>query len=432
MGLDVMCHTLIAMIGMYLFLRAIKATVLGSMIGAFAFGLSSFFFTRHGHPTFIASAAWIPFSFFAFETARRRIVTGTLLLAATMAMGFLAGHPRVFLTGAGALVVYAVCMTVEDSMKGGIRRALPNLAVVGVAGLLALLLIGAQGLPSYEYLQNSTGEHLEEMQITEPFTAHPLYLICAAFPYAFGNPIDGTSWPRAVLVDAHRSTPSMMTYCGVGSLLVALGSIVFLRTSRHIRILFILLVIAVGLGTSAHARALAGKILPFMGPSNINRVSAIPCFALAALAGKGLSLIYSGRRGLRRRSACIICIIVALMIAVYLLVSLRGEAVLSEAIGSLEEIQARLADTARSHRFAEWIAEGGKGWLDYEKRQVARGIAFGIACLGLVLIVALPRRAGRGAKAGAVLGFLLVLVADLTITAGRATRRSSGPTWFSA
>ena len=80
MGYDIALHWLLALIGMYLFLRAIAASTGGALLGASAYAFSSFFATRMGHPTFVATAAWIPFLFFAFELARRSEARGTLLL----------------------------------------------------------------------------------------------------------------------------------------------------------------------------------------------------------------------------------------------------------------------------------------------------------------------------------------------------------------
>ncbi|MFC1800192.1 hypothetical protein ACFL2Z_04705, partial [Candidatus Eisenbacteria bacterium] len=101
MGLDVALHFLIAMIGMYLFLRSIRVSVMGSLLGALTYPMSSFFYVRLGHPTFIATAAWIPWFFYAFELARRNQWKGTLLLTGTLAMGYLAGFPQVLMFGVG-------------------------------------------------------------------------------------------------------------------------------------------------------------------------------------------------------------------------------------------------------------------------------------------------------------------------------------------
>ncbi len=76
MGLDVALHFLIAMIGMYLFLRSIGVSTMGSLLGALTYPLSSFFYVRLGHPTFVATAAWIPWFFYAFEVARRNRMEG--------------------------------------------------------------------------------------------------------------------------------------------------------------------------------------------------------------------------------------------------------------------------------------------------------------------------------------------------------------------
>ena len=60
MAYNVAIHLVIAMLGMYLFLRSIRVNLWGSLLGGFAFGFSSFFYLRFGPPTIISAAAWIP------------------------------------------------------------------------------------------------------------------------------------------------------------------------------------------------------------------------------------------------------------------------------------------------------------------------------------------------------------------------------------
>ena len=150
MGVDMAIHMFIAMLGMYLFLRSIRVSALGSVLGALTYPFSSFFYVRLGHPTFIASASWVPWFFFAFEEARRHERRGTLLLTLFLVMGYLAGFPQVFLFGVGAVVAYGLYLSLDSQHGTRLKSTLKTAKILSVSGLLAVLLISIQLVPFVE------------------------------------------------------------------------------------------------------------------------------------------------------------------------------------------------------------------------------------------------------------------------------------------
>jgi len=194
MGYDVALHFFLAALGMFLFLGATHADLPGRMVGALAYGFSSFFFLRIGHPTFVAAAAWLPYLFFAYERSRNSVRSGVLLLAVFFCLGYLAGMPQVFLFGVSALVFYAAVNIVETLIQGRKEDARSKVGLIGLAAVIALLAVGVHLVPFMEYVRNSHGLGFSFEAMSRDHLWQPVFLLRSIVPDIFGNAVTGTSW----------------------------------------------------------------------------------------------------------------------------------------------------------------------------------------------------------------------------------------------
>jgi hypothetical protein len=396
MGYDVAIHFFLALVGMYLFLRIISTSTLGSMLGAFAYGFSSFFFTRMGHPTFVASAAWIPFFFYGFEKARAGGRGGTIWLAVFFALGYLAGFPQVLLFGVASLVVYGILVPPD---RPGWRHktfgthGLATARTIGTAGAIALLAVCVQLVPFWEYLRNSVGLGIPFDQMKTLYVSKPSMLLRSAFPGLFGNPAEGTSWLPLVQPGIHPYNLGLLVYCGAGTLLIAVGSLVFVGRSAQVRAFLVMLAATLLIGTSGIVLKVVYSAVPFFRYSQVDRISVVGCFALAALAGKGLSLAARSEDNHIRRlfGAVMIAGAAALAVAAAAF-TLGGGGLSAHFTGPASSLLAGLPQVG-AERVREWVSSGGAGLVDYEKSQLMRGLIFmSVSTLLAVIFLVAPRK----------------------------------------
>jgi hypothetical protein len=401
MGYDVAFHVLLAMVGMYLFLKTISCGVPESVLGAFAYGFSSFFFTRMGHPTFVASAAWIPLVFCCFELARSGGRRGTVLLAAALALGYLAGFPQVLVLGVLAVALYGLHLSLDCGRSGaGGRGWLARLGatarILGVAGGIAVLAVGVHLVPFWEYLRNSFGLGMPLDAMTEACLWKPVMLVRTVFPNFFGNPVEGTNWVTLVEHAVHPYNVGFLVYCGVGTLVLAAGGLALAPASARLRALFVVLAAATAIGTSGLALGLAYRAIPLLRYSQIDRISVVACFAMAALAAKSLALFRSSEeRGLRRRFLVAVAIAAGLVVVGSLVLLARTDRILTGLAGGDLAVAAQRLPALGTATLRQWAGGDPGAWLGYEKDQVALGLAFALACLALVAWIA---ALGRGRR----------------------------------
>jgi hypothetical protein len=408
---DVAIHLVIAMLGMYLFLRSISVNAWGSLLGGLAFGFSSFFYVRLGHPTFIAAAAWIPFFFYGFEKARMRGPEGVVMLTAFLAMGYLAGFPQVFLFGVGALIAYALYTSFDTGRSDRKRVILGAAKIILIAGLLSLLLVAFQLVPFVELLRNSVGLGVDIEKMSDVYLAPPVLLLRSFFPDLFGNPIEGTDWSGLTRDLTHTYNPEFAVYCGLGTLLAAVGAMVFIRSDRRVRFFTALLLLSVGLATSGMLIRVGYALVPLLEMSKISRIAVLSCFALCTLGGMGFSMI-SDRLGPRERKRCLTAVgvvaVVVLVVAAY--VALGTNSFLGRYLGKAEDLPdyfwKHTHRAMRSSRVQGWAEGDGREWIQYEKRQVGRGLVFLIPALGLFVLLAHPKKTPNALRTVFVVGFI--------------------------
>ncbi|MGD8627632.1 MAG: hypothetical protein PVH52_00990 [bacterium] len=418
MGYDVVIHFLIAMAGMYLFLRTAGGTVMGGLVGGLAFGLSSFFFLRTGHPTFVASASWIPWMFYAYERSARSALLGGSLLIIFLALGYLAGMTQIFMFAVAALLVYAIQDEVEGILVGDRRRALRKLGMIAVAGLISALVVAANLIPFIELLRNSGAEGFSYELMKSEHLWEPVFLLRSFAPDFFGNPVDGTSWLGLVKGAVHPYNTGFHVYCGAGALVMALSALVFVRVSRQVRGFLLLLALSVGLATSAAFLKIAYVVFPPAAYSQVDRVSVIACFAIAGLAGSGISLAGRAEAGSgRRRYSAIVILLALAAFAGYVVFVFKAGGLFAGLLREARMMAGQAWFSKGGFKLSAWVRDGDAQWLLYEKTQVGLGVLFSCVSAALVTVYLRWRTRGVALIAGSLL--VLVLAADLMLAARR-------------
>jgi hypothetical protein len=411
MGLDLAIHFFIALAGMYLFLRAIGATPIGSMIGAFSYAFSSFFYVRMGHPTFVASAAWIPFFFYGFELAGKSARKGTALLAVFLAMGYLAGFPQVFAFGVAGLVGYAIYLSIDRNPQNRLWTLRRSARILLISGVLSMLLVSIQLVPFLEMLKNSTGLGIGFDEMRDVYLAPPVLLLRSFFPSFFGNPAEGTDWSDLTRHVLNAYKPDFAVYCGLGTLMLALGALVFVRKSPKTRVFFLMLTLSVGIATSPLLLKLAYSLLPIVKLSKVSRISVLACFAVSALSGLSYSMMSKCPDRRTRKAFLVIAgAVLAALLAVSLVFTLVGDSAidrLSERVRSVpEETWQKAHPLTTSEMIEQWSERGDLRWSAYERAQIRRGMWFGT--LAFVLIFLWLRQAERSQIRRTVFAVLLL------------------------
>ena len=414
-GYDIALHFFLAMLGMYLFLRAAGASAAGSLAGAVSFGFSSFMFTRMGHPTFVAAASYIPWLFLAYERARRGVRGGPIMLVVSLALGYLAGFPQVFLFGVISLAGYAIYMAAEGTLAGERGQFAGLIKSSAIPAGLALLVVSVQLIPFREFIDNSAGLGYDFETMKRVHMWNPVLLLRSVFPNLFGNPSDGTNYIVLIQHEVHHQNTGFLVYSGAGAFLLAWGSLAYARVSRQVRFMLFLLIASVGLGTSSVLLRAAYAVVPYIGFSQIDRISVISCFALSTLCGLTLSAAARARDPGRNRALARIVVAVLVLVGAASIVffAMRGDIsrAFAERLGS---VPASLFERGGHARLGEWAGGSGDAWFGFASRQVLLGLAF-LASAAAALLAAAKWGAGRGRIAAFV--FLALLVCDVIVVA---------------
>ncbi|MBX7244917.1 MAG: YfhO family protein [Candidatus Sumerlaeaceae bacterium] len=194
-----------------------------AFVAALVFGFSGFAVLHWwaGHLVFVLEWPWLPVMVWAWLNAvsSRRLVSGpALILAAALAMQFLAGHPQMVYM---SLLVLAVLhcgwlFHFGTPDKVGMLRAT---ASVGLALMLAGLLCGIQAYPTLLYSAETVRAGNAPMAYYEAGSQPVQDLITYGAPWAFGGRPGGQKYTGG------ESHWEVCGFVGVTTLLLALGAL---------------------------------------------------------------------------------------------------------------------------------------------------------------------------------------------------------------
>jgi hypothetical protein len=255
---------------------------------------------------------------------------------------------------------------------------------------------------------------IEKMQ--EVYLAHPVLLLRSFFPGLFGNPIEGTDWSGLTRDLRHPYNPEFAVYGGLGTLLAAAGVVAFARRDPRVRAFLILLAVSIGLATNEVLIRLGYAVMPFLEVSRISRISVVSCLALSALGGMGFSMATEKlRRPDRSRFLMVTAVFAGAVLIVGLILAIAGDAFIGDYLAKAKELPAfvwkHTHQEMRSTEIRRWAEGGGGEWVEYERRQIRRGIAFLVPAAALLALILGTKKKGR-LKAGLIVGFIVFVAID--------------------
>lgn len=313
---------MVAALGAFLFARRTGANLTGAIATSLIWQFSAFLVEQVGHTNILQTAAMLPWVLWALEGyVGGYLATGSrrrgLLLAALVAIQIFAGHQQ---TSAYALLlagVYAVVLVRAARMA---RSAyLSPLAMLA----LGLSLAAVQILPTIELLRNSM-RATASYDFFSSFSMPPRFALTLFAPYLFGG-------GNGRLFRAPYVGPTFfgeyVAYVGLLTIMLAVVAVVLkqdVRTRFWAVVFVVCFVLAFGRFLPFHLYA----VVYYIPVLNLFRVPARHLmeveFALAVLAGRGITILASARNHVtltQRRSATVVIAALAVFLLTFLSVT---------------------------------------------------------------------------------------------------------------
>lgn len=269
----VLLQPLLAGLFLYLFMREVSVSKLGSVISSVAFMFCGFIVVWMEYGTLAFAVLFLPLILFGIErTFQRKTWRFLPLVAFGLAFSYFSGHIQtsIYVTVvSSAYVLYKVFVTKD------VKRFF-LLALSLFSGFLLSLL---QIIPAMELLQQSVRSNLAYQGGEIPLS----YLITMFAPDFFGNPVTRNDWQGFY---AERAS-----FIGVIPLIFAFFAFV---KPRRPRLWFFALVglLAVGFASATPLRQLLlVSNLPVFATSIPSRMIVIASFSFAVLAGFGFDTL---------------------------------------------------------------------------------------------------------------------------------------------
>lgn len=300
-NVTVVISFVVAGTGTYAFTRMLSRDPAGAAVAGLVFAFSGFMLGRIGHQNMIASLAWLPWAFVAFEMLRQRMSPLRLLGAGgALALVLLAGHPQMLSVALMALGVYAVALSVVDRHNGVVRP----LVTLVVMLCLGLALSAAQLLPTVAILDVSDRSELSfEAATTYSFSETHLPLL--VFPYLFGNTVPMAPFDVPYQGAFETNLTELAGYPGAAALCLAAAGLATVRRDRRMASLLIAGVVAllVALGSSTPIGKLVYELPVYGQFRSWGRFVGVVDLAVAVLAGLGVTRLRTADASQRRAAA---------------------------------------------------------------------------------------------------------------------------------
>jgi hypothetical protein len=245
LGLIIVLHLWIAGTGVYLWLRAEGASVVGALMGGIVFAFSGYTFVRvyAGHMGVVTTGAWLPVILWAYQGAVKHRSWGLAVVGGLpVGLSILAGHTATFIYVALGLAALACFCSWESwRTKRTAAAVVFPLAQASVMVLVGLALSAVQLLPMVEFVQHSVRQAAPSYEFASRFSWPPGYLLTLLVPDFFGEPVRTGYWGDGLYDEfvlyigvlpvlltlvglrlRHRLSPFLFAL-GLGALMLAFG-----------------------------------------------------------------------------------------------------------------------------------------------------------------------------------------------------------------
>jgi hypothetical protein len=297
MGWFLFLHCAWAGIGVMLLARAFGAPRDLALLAGCAWAMNGYFAKHFGQPTFLATAAWMPWVLLAaVRVARRADAPEIALLGLAGALTFLAGQPQLALFAAYSALAVAVPLWIGARGRSDTPRWARVIAAFLAAGALAVLTASAQLLPTRALAELSARADLPWASVVSG-ALHPVEWIRFLVPDFFGSPVTGDEWSTLFPRGDGFYLPNQMNSVFAGTPVLALALwAMFARRTRGAALPFTLLFAAAALVTfGSPAARLAFELLPGFGFARIDRAGSVVVLALIVPAAMGAADLATAR-----------------------------------------------------------------------------------------------------------------------------------------
>jgi hypothetical protein len=289
-NLMVLSTYMIAALGAYLFARRAGTSIAGAAVTSITWQAGGFLLAQISHINIVHTAAILPWVFWSLE---RYVASGSrargAVLALVIAIQVFAGHQQTFAYGLLLVVAYTLVMALEKTEYR--NRYLKSLAFTGAG----LLLAAVQILPTAELLRNSL-RSTATYDFFSSFSMPRSFVTTLIAPFVLGGG-DGRLF-RAPYIDQLFYT-EYIAYAGLLTIMLALLALL-LKPDRRTRFWAAAAVVAFILALGSNAPLQLNRLVYFVPVLNLFRVPARHLlefnFALAVLAGRGLTVLEAQRR----------------------------------------------------------------------------------------------------------------------------------------
>lgn len=303
-----------AALGAFLYARSTGTSIAGAAVTSIVWQAGGFLINQISHINIVQTAALLPWVLWALE---RYVAAGSrkrgAVLSLLVAFQFFAGHQQAFTYAFLLTFAYALVTGVVD-----VRRRKLYLAAIAFAGL-GLLLAAVQILPTWELLRNSVRATASYDFFTS-FSMPKRFVMTFLAPYVMGGG-DGRLFLAPFLGPSFYT--EYVPYAGLIAIMLALLALL-LSSDRRTRFWGVVVVVGLLLAFGRYAPFSFNSLTYFVPVINLFRVPARHLmevhFAVAVLAGRGLSCLWASR-GEKRTVSIVVAVAGAILILTCLFVT---------------------------------------------------------------------------------------------------------------
>jgi len=428
-------HWFVLLIGTYLLVFYLTRDVLSSVLGAVAYGLTTYIpiILLAGHNTKFVAMAMAPWLVLAFAFALRRppgagwirALLGTLLFAIALALNLRAEHVQITYYVTFALGVIWLVEGIGAIREGEGRMFAVSTAVLAAGGLLAVAMVAHPYLPLAEYKAYTIRSAGEGGGLAWDYAMRWSQgygeLLTLLIPGAYGGE-GATYWgPKPFTAGPHYVGPVVLLLAGLALYGVRRRLVTGLGVAAVLMVLFSL---------GEHLPLLNRPMFLFFPLFDAFRVPetwlAVVALVLAVLAGGGV--YYVSRReptaeAVERKTRAVY-VSLGVVGGVLLLALVAGSAFFSfEAPGEFEQISRAISEQSGVPTSDPRVGQAASGYIA-EVRGQRRGMFTGDAVRAVVLLLLaggllVLQRRGRLPRWVCQVALLLLVTADLWMVGAR-------------
>lgn len=289
-SLLILLQPLLAGLFMFLFLRQLKISKEGSLLGSIAFMFCGFIVVWMPYGTLSMAIAFLPLALYAIEKSfTRPAFSSLILLPASIAVSFFSGHFQTSLYFALYILAYIFYKFLNT------RNKRTTLIVFG-AYCLGMILSLIQIIPSLELYQHSLRSGLFSNQGAIPVRN----LITVFAPDFFGNPVTRNDWLG--------SYAEWASFIGIIPLVLAFVSLFSRKEKREIRFFFFAGITALIFALDTPFQLLLVNLkLPVLSTSIPSRIIVLFSFSFAVLSAYGLDILRYLLDNHKKKGVMLIC-----------------------------------------------------------------------------------------------------------------------------